>query len=277
MTELRHSLILRAVKALDVILVTFPFAVCWYRYYAFDTVSPFYRKGNWAVILLFLALYIIFGKLSDGFQISLNRILEIIYSQVLAVFASDSVMYAVTCLLMKRLPALPPLLVCFVCQVLLATVWAFGTHKWYFACFPPERSAIVYDRRQGMEQLIGEYGLGKRFDIQLVVSVEECLGDIRMLDGMKAVFFSGIRSHDRNILLKYCVGQGIASYVIPRVGDSLMSGAKMMHMFHLPILMVRRYSPDIIYLFIKRLSDIVLSLAALVITSPVLLITAVTV
>ena len=32
-------------------------------------------------------------------------------------------------------------------------------------------------------------------------------------------------------------------YLVPRIGDVLMSGAKKMHMFHLPILRVERYDP----------------------------------
>ena len=48
-----------------------------------------------------------------------------------------------------------------------------------------------------------------------------------------------------------------------------------MHMFHLPMLRVGRYMANPEYLFIKRAMDIVLSLAALVITSPIFLVTAI--
>lgn len=63
-------------------------------------------------------------------------------------------------------------------------------------------------------------------------------------------------------------------FVIPRVGDVLMSGAWPMHMFHLPMLRVGRYMANPEYLFIKRAMDIVISLAALIVLSPVFLITA---
>lgn len=45
-------------------------------------------------------------------------------------------------------------------------------------------------------------------------------------------------------------------------------------MFHLPILRVERYAPSPEYLFCKRFSDILLSLAALVLLSPVMIVTA---
>ena len=105
-------------------------------------------------------------------------------------------------------------------------------------------------------------------------SAEKCMDNLSILDGMEAVFLSGIHSHERNRILKYCVEKDIRAYVIPRIGDVLMSGAKRMHMFHLPILRVERYAPSPEYLFFKRFFDILLSLAALVLLSPVMLVTA---
>lgn len=96
-----------------------------------------------------------------------------------------------------------------------------------------------------------------------------------MLDGISTVFLSGIHSHDRNIILKYCVENNITVFVVPRIGDTIMSGAHHMHMFHLPMLRVGRYNPQPEYLFVKRLLDIVISAIALVILSPIFLVTAI--
>lgn len=56
-----------------------------------------------------------------------------------------------------------------------------------------------------------------------------------------------------------------------------MSGAHAMHMFHLPILSLKRYAAPPEYLFMKRALDIILSLAALIVTSPIMLVTAIAV
>ena len=50
-----------------------------------------------------------------------------------------------------------------------------------------------------------------------------------------------------------------------------------MHMFHLPMLRVRRYDPAPEFLFFKRLFDILASVLALITLSPVLLIVAIAV
>lgn len=156
----------------------------------------------------------------------------------------------------------------------VAALWSAAAHRWYYAVFPPQPTAVIYDTRHGMEKLIREYDLNLKYDVRMTLSVQECLRDLRLLDDMKTVFLSGIHSHDRNIILKYCVANGIDVFVIPRIGDVIMSGARPMHMFHLPMLRVGRYMASPEYLFVKRALDIVLSLAALVVTSPIFLVTA---
>lgn len=86
---------------------------------------------------------------------------------------------------------------------------------------------------------------------------------------------AGVHSHDRNIILKYCVEHDITALVIPRIGDVLMAGAHRMHLFHLPIMRVGRYSPSFVYVIIKRVMDIVFALVGLVVFSPVMLVTAI--
>lgn len=54
MTRFRHDLILRMIKLLDAVLVTIPFAMCWYLYYAKRVASPYYAKGDYLVVALFL-------------------------------------------------------------------------------------------------------------------------------------------------------------------------------------------------------------------------------
>lgn len=48
-----------------------------------------------------------------------------------------------------------------------------------------------------------------------------------------------------------------------------------MHMLHLPMLRVGRYNPNPEFLFIKRMADMVLSFAAIIILSPIMIVTAI--
>lgn len=275
MSKLKHDVTVWVAKAVNPVLLTLPFAVAWFHYYASRLASPYYYWGNWVVVALFFFLYILFCRVYDGFLISINRISEIVYSQALASVISDFLLYVVICLLSKRLVNPLPLLGALAAQVLLAGVWAYCAHQWYFFKFPAKRTAVVYDVREGLERLVEEYGLEKKFNIRAALSVQEALANKEILNTMETVFLSGIHSHDRNILLKYCVDKDINVYVIPRIGDVLMSGARSMHMFHLPMLRVGRYHPSPVYLVLKRGFDILASGIATVILSPVFAVTAI--
>lgn len=275
MTRFKHDLILRIIKTLDAVLMTVPFALCWYLYYAKHIASPFYAKGDYLVVALFFVLFIIFGRVYDAFLMSMQRISEIVYAQFLAAAVSDFIMYIVIWLLSKHLPNILPGVAALIGQVVLAAVWAYNAHHAYFKIFPPQATAVIYDTRQGMEKLIGKYGLDSKYKVVLTATADECIANLAMLDGVSTVFMSGIHSHDRNVILKYCVENNIGTFVIPRIGDTIMSGAYPMHMFHLPMLKVGRYHPQPEYLFIKRLLDIVVSAVALVVLSPIFLVTAI--
>lgn len=273
--NVKYRLSLRFVKLLNVILITAVFAAGWYKFCAAQIASPYFAKGNYAVIFIFLVFYVTFGRIYDAFLLSYHQISEMIFSQTLAFIEADVCMFIVNWLLRKYFPFVPAYIIIAACQFVLSILWCKVAHDWYFHHFKPKKTFIVWDKRRGMSDLIDSYGLDKKFEVVGNCNAEDCLKDLSVLNDMEAVFISGVHSHDRNIIIKYCVNRGITSFIIPRVGDVMMSGAKRMHMFHLPILRLDRYDPSPEYLFLKRFLDIILSILALIIASPVMLVTAI--
>ena len=275
LNSFRHEIGLSIIKLLNLVCMVIPFAVSWFMYYKYRLYSPFYFWGDVTIVAIFGVLYFYFCKTYDAFVISHFRIFDIIASQTLALLFSDGLMYAITLLLYKNLPNPFPLLLCLADQISISIIWTCIAHTVYFKWFPAKKSIIVYDSRRGMKDLIEEYGLSKKFDVKKTASVEECLSNLSLIDDMEVVFLSGIHSHDRNFILKYCLYENKQVYVIPRIGDVIMSSAKQMHILHLPIMRVQRYNPNIGYLFCKRVFDIVSALLGLIVLSPIFLVTAI--
>lgn len=277
MRKNEYDVPVRICKVLNVILMMLCFAGIWYGYYADRALVDYYRRGDWVVVFLFGILYFGFCRSYDAFHISTSPISELIYSQGLSLVISDFAMYMVIWLLSLHMPNVLPLLLTFLVQIAISVSWALLAHKWYFWNYEPRETAVIYDTREGMESLIGEYGLERKFRLEHVLQIKECLDRLSVLDGCDTVFLAGIHSHDRNIILKYCMYRGIRVYVIPRVGDVLMGGAKQIHMFHLPMMQIERYHPIPEYRLAKRFFDILLSGIALIVLSPFILITAIAV
>ncbi|MBR2529132.1 MAG: exopolysaccharide biosynthesis polyprenyl glycosylphosphotransferase [Blautia sp.] len=273
-SRFRHDLLLRMVKVGDVLLVAIPFCACWHYYYNRMLNLPFSDRGQILVDFIYITLFAVFGRTYEAFHISGNRVQEIFYSQSLSIFFSDLLMYLVLILLTRDMPEMEPMLLVFAIQEGLALAWSWLSNKWYYWVFPRRRSAIIYDVRLGMEELIHQYGLARKFDVTVAADAQSCIRDISMLEEAEVVFLSGIHSHDRNIILKYCILHDIDVYVIPRIGDTLMDSARQVHMFHLPMLRVRRYNPTPEFVLVKRLFDIVSAALLLILTCPLFLVTA---
>ena len=273
----RQDMPIRIWKIANILLITAMWAWVWYTYYKDYAQVQYYRKGDWLMVIIFTVMYCICCRAYDGFYIATRVISEIIYSQFLAIMVSDMVMFLVTWLLSLYFPNLIPIVLCIIMQVGISTVWSVCAHRWYYATHKPKVSAVIYEHRPGLEKLVKEYPMEKKYDIQKTMTVEEALANVDKLSEYETIFLSGVNSHDRNIFLKYCVEQDIDVYVIPRIGDMIMASAKQEHMFHLPMMQVRRYQPGFEYVVFKRLFDIVCSLFGLIVFSPFMLITAIAV
>lgn len=274
-SQLFHDISIRVAKLINIVLMMMPFIVAWYACYADKLWVNFFRRGHWLVIALFAILYFVIGRIYDAFKMSYNSIAEMIYSQALTLFEVDVIMYIVAWLLIRRAPAVWPMLAVFAVQLLIAAIWSVISQKWYFLTFPANKTVIVWDMREGISHLIEQYNLTRKYKVVATVSAEECISDISILDDADTVFLVGVHSHDRNIITKYCLLHGVKAFLIPRVGDLIVAGSSRSHMFHFLMLKVERFNPTFEYLIIKRIGDIILSLIALIVLSPVMLITAI--
>ena len=275
MRKIKHDVGLRIVKFLVTVFATVPFALCWYLYFADTILYPYFKKGNWAIISLFVVLYVVFARVYDAFVISLHKISEMIYSQVLSILMADAIMFVVLWLLNHSFPNLLPCVVTLLVQMLLAGLWALCAQKWYFRSFPPVKTAAICAGTYDISSLVQEYGLSKKFDIQKIWNSAVSDEELEQLSEYEVVFIQGISSHERNVILKYCVKNNISVYILPRIGDVIMSSALRQHMFHLPVLRVNRCNPHPEEKLIKRGMDILISALCLLVFSPIMLVTSI--
>ena len=276
-STLFHDITIRIAKLINMLLMTTPFAVAWYKCYADKLWVAFAMRGHWLVIALFFMLYLIIGRVYQGLKMSYNSVGEMVYSQMLACFETDVIMYIVAFLLIRYIPPALPMVLVFAVQAIAATAWSIVAQNWYFTTFPAKETIIISDEPQVISDLIDKYKLDRKYKVIGSITVKECVDNIERLALARVVFLVGIHSHERNIITKYCLMNNIQAFLVPRVGDLILAGAKNSHMFHMLMLKVERSNPLIEYVITKRIMDIALSLIALILFSPIMLITAITI
>ena len=270
----RKILWLRLLKLLHILLMTLPFAIAWGGAYVHLHAASMSGVAGAAVTLVFLALYVLFTRIYGAFFISQSRISELVASQILSALLADLFCYLLLSLLLRRFPGVWPKALVLPVQMLIALLWTYGVHQWYFRTFPRAQSVLIYGDAVLAERLQRDTAMRKRYRVERALHVTECDDALRCLDGAEVVFLAGVDGRLRDAVLKYAVAHDVPVYIIPGLGDILMSGAVRIHLFHDPVLRAARYHPRPEYVIGKRLFDLLVSAVALVVLSPVILLTA---
>ena len=256
------------------------FGLAWFGYYRKQMyIYTFFAKGDVAVIGLFAAIYYIFARLYGGFDVIFRPAGELMYSHVVSLALSCGMMYIVTALLARSLPNIFPMVGLLLAAGTVSGVWAKCTKQLTVRLLAPRPTVLIYDNKEALDD--GEAilrSLPNGFRLLQCVCAEVGTEEIfKLVEGhhARAVMLCGIPSSVRNDLVKYCIDHGIEAYVRPNIGDFLIKGARSLQLDNLPVLLCQRSSPAIWYLAVKRVMDIVLSLLALVVFSPFMLVTAI--
>lgn len=277
--EQRTDLYLLLVKALLVSVDTAFFAAAWYLFYSKQLfVETFYGKGHLFVIALFVVLYVSLAKLYGGFDLTTSSASELSYGHAVAAVITAFFTYIVLWLLQRTLPNVLPLLAVMAGMILASALWSGPAVRLTNRLLPPKRTVLIYAYSEAMEngQMIIN-NMPWRFALvgQLAVDGDptRTLAELKAMNA-EAVMICGVSSSVRNDIVKFCIAEKMEAYVRPNIGDYLINGAKTMQMCSLPVMLCQRCNPSVWYLVVKRGMDIVLSLAALVILSPLMLVTA---
>ena len=274
-SNLFHDITIRIARLINIVLMVAPFVIAWYSRYADLLWVRFEMRGHWLVIALYVFLYYLIGKIYDAFKMSYFTRGEMIYNQVLSLLEVNVIMYIVAWLLIRHIPNPLPVIIVFAIQIGVAVLWAIFAQKWYYTVFPANKTVVVWDMRKGITKLIEEYHLERKYKVVANASIDECIADLSMLDDADTVFLIGVHSHDRNVVAKYCLMHGIEAYLVPRIGDLIIASASRKNLFHMLLLKVERFNPTLEYVILKRIADIKLSFIAIIILSPIMLITAI--
>lgn len=277
--EQRTDLYLLLVKALLVSVDTAFFAAAWYLFYSEQLfVETFYGKGHLFVIALFVVLYVSLAKLYGGFDLTTSSASELSYGHAVAAVITAFFTYIVLWLLQRTLPNVLPLLAVMAGMILASALWSGPAVRLTNRLLPPKRTVLIYAYSEAMEngQMIIN-NMPWRFALvgQLAVDGDPArtLAELKAMNA-EAVMICGVSSSVRNDIVKFCIAEKMEAYVRPNIGDYLINGAKTMQMCSLPVMLCQRCNPSVWYLVVKRGMDIALSLAALVILSPLMLVTA---
>ncbi len=264
-----------ALTLLLLAILTGAFAFVWYKYYSERIVLPYYRRGNWVLIGIYCILVWLFFKAYNGFKFGYLKKTDMLYSQLISIVCVDFVAYFMISLIGRDFMHVMPMFALLLADLVIILLWTLITGKIYFLIYPPRRLIILYGSHQAASLVLKMSSRVDKYMICESVSINEPKDKIKeLILKYEGVIICDIPAEERNFYVKFCFENSVRSYIAPKISDIIIRGADDIRLFDTPLLLCRNYGLDFEQRILKRTFDIVFSLAALILLSPFMLITA---
>ena len=276
--SMKKTIKIRALKLLHLLVSVGLFVLCWILFYNLRYTQAHHNKGNLVLYGLYAVLLFLMNRTYEAYSLGYRKASDNTYSQILSQIITAGIIWVVSLLMyMKVTNPLPLIGLCAV-QLLWDVIWSLAAKKAYDALHMHKRTVIIYEAEEDLQRLEEVGQLEHKFNIQKHIKDPHDYKELeKEIEGFEAIVVSGVNATLRNGLAKYCIETGVLGFFAPHVGDIIIQGARHMRNFSVPILSVRRAEPNPEYLFLKRVFDIVVSALGLVVLSPFIGITALTI
>ncbi len=273
---LKEKLILYLSKFFILLTFSGTLYYVWTEFYNPAIPKPFHRYGNYLLFVVFVAVYYAFVKVYGGFMVGTAQVHDLIFSQIIAIGFQQVVLYVIFSLLSYRLVEPTPFFIMFVLFSAFAALWCLVVDALYFRLHAPKKTVVVFENVDSYLSLKGIRSIDKRFTVVRTfnsdkTSLAELFDQIKTVE---AVFLCGVPSDYRNEVVKYCIAHNKVAYVKPKISDTIIRGGKTIQLMNVPVYRCKRSDTSLIYQLLKRFFDIVLSLIAIILSSPFMLVTA---
>ena len=232
--------------------------------------------------LAYLFVYVLMTRVYGGFDIGRKKSRPIIYSVCLNVLAADLAAHLFLCIMnytvvhnrhfVYEQPLL--LLLSIVLQSLLIIVLTYAGNGCYFHFVKPQRCLVVTAPGSDVRRLTAKIAaFRKQYRIERIVTIHD-RDLLSHIDAHDAIFICNLAAEERHMLVEYCYSQKKDFYYTLEMVDLVALGSDRVMFDDTPMMHSSPKGLTMEQRIIKRASDIILAVFALILTSPIMLITA---
>lgn len=257
-----------------------------YAYFWFEEYYPFLRfhrnfkyyfKGHVLILGIYFVLLFFFANTYGALKVGYLKPVDVLISEFFSLLFVNIVSYFQISLMANWVVDVKPIAWTMLIQTAFSALWVFLCNFCYYKAFPPREILIIHGERP-IDDIIAKFESRKdKYKIAKCMNISEGIEAVKkeVRGDYGAVVLWDISATDRNLLLKYCYSYSIRVYTMPKISDVLIKGADQLHLFDTPLYMTREYALKVEQRMAKRMVDLICSVLLLVITSPIMLITAV--
>lgn len=244
-------------------------------YYNAELPKMFYFWGHFFIAGVYAFVLSLFSVMYGGLKVGSYRIIELTFSQGFATLVTNIIFYGIITLLAYHFPSPVLLIIAMIAQCFVIGLWTMAATYLFRFLFPPLDILLIYgsDKKDVFVEKVKTRR--HQFKISETIHAGDDFEKIcKAIDNHQAVMMWDVSDNDRKDIFKYCYEQSVDTYTMPKIMDIILRGATPLHIFDSPLLLTKGSPLEIEQLFFKRLLDIVLSIALIILLSPFMLITA---
>lgn len=261
------------------ILLTGIFVIRWYSELNVLMNKRFENKGNLLTILLYVIILILFMQIWGGFKLGHQKLVSLISSQVFAVICTNMIISVQVILMVGTVSDCGKIIASMAAITLIHVVicffWSVLAINVFVRLFPPYRILQINGNyRNHLKMKIQDRD--DKYQICEEISIHE--SQQKIFERMKkydAVLLNDIPSEQKNDILKYCFENDVRVYFTPKISDIIVKGTDEINLFDTPIFLCKNIGLSIEERIVKRVMDVFISGIVLILTSPIMLVTAI--
>ena len=235
--------------------------------------------GNLAMsVLLYIAVFCFVGRWLHAFKIGVERKASVMASQVLTLLVTDVIEVFLSLAITGQFRFLHEFTliyaVMFLVQAVASSLLVIPMINCYRRLFPPLTVLeIVGDYPDHLLEKLN--GVPYKYHVAKVLHYKEPVENIRAaVRHCDAVLINDLPSADKNRMLKLCFDMDKRVYFVPKLSDVIVKNSEELNLFDTPLFLSRNRGISGLQYGIKRAFDVLLSLLALVVLSPIFALTA---
>ena len=256
------------------------FSFVWIRFVSVNNQTGHLTgKGNVGMALgIYVILFVLFGRPLRAFKVGVERKAALMASVSLTAMMTDVAEVFLSLAITGQFRFFWSFawryIFLLLAQVIILCLISIPMVNLYRKMFPPLRLLEVYgDYKHGLHHKINsikyKYHIGEM--VHYSISEEDLIAKVSNYD---AVLISDVPSQSKNTILKVCFDLDKRVYLVPKISDIIVRSSEELNLIDTPRFLCRTTGMSSIEKVIKRLFDILLSGVALVILSPIFLVTA---
>ena len=255
------------------------FNVVWYGFVStHNQTGHLLGYGNLGMAVgIYMMFYVIIGRMVKAFKIGVERKSSVIAAQIVALGLTDVLELFLSLAItgefrfILMLAWRYALLLIGQCAVL--SVITMLMINLYRKIFPPLQLLEIYGDNEN-DMYIDVNSIPYKYHVKARKHYSE--GPFKgLFPEYDAILINDIPAEKRNDILKECYNQNKRVYFTPKISDILVKSSDNLNLIDTPVYLLRNNGVSVVRLFLKRAFDICASSLALIVLSPVFLVTAI--